>query len=238
MRKIILAGVAAGGLAFAAASAHATVFVLDSYTVTANVGNSSGDDGLTVNTQNLLKIPTKATKGNPVVPGLDIDLGAKNDQTFKLFNISTPEASVNSDDLAPVPIEVTFNFSSPSPNSGPTTVGGDTEGNLVLFGIFQDGSVTWNNTGVFNWTAPGFTNPGVMDITLSNGTFNGGLFGLSGGSKDGTTVDATFDWKNDPNGVAGLAGGVPEPASWALMIGGFGMAGGMLRRRRTAAAVA
>lgn len=27
-------------------------------------------------------------------------------------------------------------------------------------------------------------------------------------------------------------GAVPEPASWALMIGGFGLAGGMLRRRR------
>ncbi|MFI4966753.1 MAG: PEPxxWA-CTERM sorting domain-containing protein [Caulobacterales bacterium] len=26
---------------------------------------------------------------------------------------------------------------------------------------------------------------------------------------------------------------VPEPASWALMIGGFGMVGGLLRRRRT-----
>lgn len=25
---------------------------------------------------------------------------------------------------------------------------------------------------------------------------------------------------------------VPEPATWALMIGGFGMAGTMLRRRR------
>jgi len=33
----------------------------------------------------------------------------------------------------------------------------------------------------------------------------------------------------------GLAGnvGVPEPATWALMIGGFGAAGAMLRRRRT-----
>jgi hypothetical protein len=30
-------------------------------------------------------------------------------------------------------------------------------------------------------------------------------------------------------------GGVPEPASWALMITGFGAAGAMLRRRRTAA---
>lgn len=31
-------------------------------------------------------------------------------------------------------------------------------------------------------------------------------------------------------------GGVPEPASWALMISGFGMAGAMLRRQRAAAA--
>jgi hypothetical protein len=29
--------------------------------------------------------------------------------------------------------------------------------------------------------------------------------------------------------------GVPEPASWALMIGGFGLAGASLRRRRAIA---
>ncbi len=29
------------------------------------------------------------------------------------------------------------------------------------------------------------------------------------------------------------AGAVPEPASWALMIGGFGLIGSALRRRRT-----
>ena len=31
-------------------------------------------------------------------------------------------------------------------------------------------------------------------------------------------------------------GGVPEPSTWALMIGGFGMVGGMIRRRRSQAA--
>jgi PEP-CTERM motif len=39
--------------------------------------------------------------------------------------------------------------------------------------------------------------------------------------------------------VSGVSGGaVPEPASWALMIGGFGMAGAMLRRRRAGLAAA
>ncbi|TFU01185.1 PEP-CTERM sorting domain-containing protein [Polymorphobacter arshaanensis] len=32
------------------------------------------------------------------------------------------------------------------------------------------------------------------------------------------------------------AGGVPEPASWALMVGGFGLLGGALRQRRRACA--
>lgn len=34
----------------------------------------------------------------------------------------------------------------------------------------------------------------------------------------------------------GAAAGVPEPATWALMISGFGLAGASLRRRRTVAA--
>jgi hypothetical protein len=36
--------------------------------------------------------------------------------------------------------------------------------------------------------------------------------------------------------LGGLAGGVPEPASWAMLIAGFGLTGAAMRRRRTIAA--
>jgi hypothetical protein len=45
---------------------------------------------------------------------------------------------------------------------------------------------------------------------------------------------SVFRWSVDP--AAGGAPGVPEPASWALMILGFGASGAALRRRRAALA--
>ena len=39
-------------------------------------------------------------------------------------------------------------------------------------------------------------------------------------------------------GQINAAAAVPEPASWAMMIGGFGLVGGMLRRRRVSPAFA
>jgi hypothetical protein len=222
MRKILLASAIAAGAALTAVSAHATVFTLDSYTINANIGDASSDSGLTVDIKDLLNIPAL---------GKNIDLTTANPQTFNLFKIYTPETSVNPDDLNPVAISVDFDFSAPSPNSG-ATVGGTTQGNLILFGLFQNGSVTWNGPGVLTWTTPGMSNPGEMDITLSNGSFDAGILGLHGGSSDGYVVTAQFDWQHDPSGV------VPEPASWALMIGGFGLAGASLRRRRLNAAAA
>ena len=46
------------------------------------------------------------------------------------------------------------------------------------------------------------------------------------------------DFALDDMSFSGAAGAVPEPATWALMIGGFGLAGAALRRRRVAAACA
>jgi len=51
-----------------------------------------------------------------------------------------------------------------------------------------------------------------------------------GGAFSGSML-GEFDWQ-----ITEQSGGVPEPATWALMIGGFGLAGATLRRRRMAAA--
>ena len=218
MRRFVVAAGAAS-LALAASTANATVFALDSYTVTAHTGNS---DGLTVDIQDLLNVS----------PPLDIDLGSPASKTYDLFKIYTTESTVNAgEDTVPQDISVDFDFSAPTPNSG-ATVDGTTQGNLILHGLFQNGSVSWSGPADFTWTAPGFTNPGLMTITLSNGTFDTGILGLHGGSKAGYVVTATFDWANDPSGA------VPEPASWALMITGFGLTGAALRRRRTMAVAA
>ncbi|MBX3483157.1 PEPxxWA-CTERM sorting domain-containing protein [Phenylobacterium sp.] len=52
----------------------------------------------------------------------------------------------------------------------------------------------------------------------------------------GNQVDWAFQIDYAPNTVVDPGPGVPEPATWALMIGGFGAAGAMLRRRRIAQA--
>ena len=72
-----------------------------------------------------------------------------------------------------------------------------------------------------------FSDPGVYShygVTSSNGI---GGFSFTGGASGNTSID---------NLVVNSGAAVPEPASWALMIGGFGLAGAALRRRRMVAA--
>jgi PEP-CTERM motif len=99
---------------------------------------------------------------------------------------------------------------------------------------------TSGNTGVFN---------GINSITqlsgASVGTFCdlgqsvywGGITGVStasGSAISGYEV-SSFSGFNYRNASPALPGdsAVPEPASWAMLIAGFGLVGGSLRRRRT-----
>ena len=69
-------------------------------------------------------------------------------------------------------------------------------------------------------------------VGLSTGSGSGWNGGTYRGAVDNISFTAGAETKSYNFEVAA----VPEPASWALMIGGFGLAGAMVRRRRAALA--
>jgi PEP-CTERM motif len=106
------------------------------------------------------------------------------------------------------------------------------------------------------WDVPGFPDAifDVTDITFFNAAFDGGMqiedfyFGslllvtdgpqLYSGSEDSPTFLTGTYALSEYLGtgsytltISSVSGAVPEPASWAMMIGGFGLAGAALRRR-------
>lgn len=90
---------------------------------------------------------------------------------------------------------------------------GDLLGTLNLTAQFNQGC-TGDPSGAFcNWTAVGVT-------------FSGTAFSIDFG---GTANQTAFD---DITFGTDIAGGIPEPATWAMMILGFGMVGSAMRRRR------
>ena len=108
----------------------------------------------------------------------------------------------------------------------------------VATALVSAGGTTFNviaaNDGTFGyghnmqWKTAGFSFTGNgSPTTISLSALNGGNAGVFFDKISVTT---------EP-GLGGSSGGVPEPATWALMISGFGMAGVMLRRRRALAAI-
>jgi hypothetical protein len=106
-----------------------------------------------------------------------------------------------------------------------------------LFGYQGPGVSVSHNTLVGYSAGNGASNPGASDFSFAS---NGGasayqLFGPNSFDLNGRNVTFT------PNGNGGYAinavAGVPEPAAWGMMIGGFGLAGAAMRRRRAATKV-
>ncbi|MFZ5719119.1 MAG: PEPxxWA-CTERM sorting domain-containing protein [Pseudomonadota bacterium] len=103
----------------------------------------------------------------------------------------------------------------------------DTDGGTVLFEYVQaNGNGSFSDTLVDMSTVPYLTF-GHTGSTLDL-EFRVTGVGWQGGSDEGFGLDdvvLTYDGVRNP-------GAIPEPATWALMIGGFGMAGATLRRLR------
>jgi len=150
------------------------------------------------------------------------------------FEIKTPPADSNG---APPANSVPAGTSYLSVLGGGTATYNFT--NRVSAFQFDWGSIDDYNTLTFRTNqgtdviVPGtdFTNP-ANGNQISPGT--NGLFTVTGAQGEYFT-SVTFASSANSFEVDNLAvsGAVPEPASWAMMIGGFGLAGGALRRRRT-----
>ena len=149
------------------AGAHATQ-IQAGYTVDAN------------ETDPCLVIESMDIAANPFT--FDLDPG--DSETFNLFKIWTTEGSVNVDDENPMAIAVNFDFI--LPEVGSSSVDGETVGNSVLFGLYQEGVLSWNGPADFFFGPFG---DGHIQISLSDETFNEGVFGL--GNK-GSKVEATL----------------------------------------------
>jgi hypothetical protein len=103
-------------------------------------------------------------------------------------------------------------------------------GNTVDFGtkieIVANGSGFWGSgTPVLNGSETGF---------FGNGEVHG-IIRLPGTFTSITFIDTSENWHGFTIGIADVAGGVPEPATWAMMILGFGLVGATARRRRQGA---
>ncbi|TNE39685.1 MAG: PEP-CTERM sorting domain-containing protein [Sphingomonadales bacterium] len=149
-----------------------------------------------------------------------ITLNNVNDFQFvDVMRIGTPEGTVNTnflslfgEDTTPLPISATFTFSSPASLVG--SVSGSTFGYiapLTSCGFLAGGcgAVSWGAPILFN-----FGNGGQFKVELFDTTF---------GTPGAADVKARFTL---------LANSVPEPATWAMLIFGFGAIGAAMRRRQ------
>ena len=105
--------------------------------------------------------------------------------------------------------------------------------------------ISWNgNAGIFDQpfevisAGCGHYGCGTFtSVTTTTFTANGELHGIirfTGEFDQVSFTDRNELWHGIQIGIGDVVpqAGVPEPASWALMIGGFDLAGGVMRRRR------
>lgn len=135
-----------------------------------------------------------------------------------------------------------------SPGTATITIGGNTL-NLGEFGsyvgtfggywtTFAAGGATIEN---FNGATFQARSSPLLPLDMNHATSVSGACDTCDGVLNGPvapilfaattlTVDISEDWVNS-SVEPGPLGGVPEPTTWALLIGGFGLVGAMLRRR-------
>jgi hypothetical protein len=95
------------------------------------------------------------------------------------------------------------------------------------YGIYVNGVL------IGNASAPDGNFEADPDLAYASGLFAKGLVALNAGDILSFTMTRFPDGFDDGTIAVTLGSAVPEPASWALMIGGLGLVGMTMRRRST-----
>ena len=104
--------------------------------------------------------------------------------------------------------------------------------------FLNGGSLTANASGLFfNYNGDGLVDFYNTDIVTNEIYFCAINFCGAGQSGDVIIVNS-LEQRAMPAGNQQIGSATPEPTSWALMIGGFAVVGGAMRRRRRNAALA
>ncbi len=108
------------------------------------------------------------------------------------------------------------------------SAGGDANGfrgfDLLVNGVVSSALLDDDNPAIFKSLSFGLIAGEQYTFALRNDAFRS----VTGASNFSGIMSGSFDWRIEE---VAPPGGVPEPASWALMIAGFGAVGGALRRR-------
>jgi hypothetical protein len=130
-------------------------------------------------------------------------------------------------------LKLVHTVNAPFPNDTTTLPGQQAAADWVT--IFDaDSGAELNSFRVYdlNQAPPGFTNVGTVDLIGRFGSLD--IVGFANPVGGFITADSEPLPPVPPGGGGGGGGPIPEPAIWALLIAGFGMVGGAVRRRRSA----
>lgn len=103
-------------------------------------------------------------------------------------------------------------------------------GQLVRVKLTRDAASTV--TGYVGGVQQFFFDDSVSNLAVINNTLHLFRDDSATGGGEASAGFVNYIRLADAGGFTQVSGAVPEPATWALMIGGFGAAGAMLRRRR------
>lgn len=113
--------------------------------------------------------------------------------------------------------------------SSPVAIGGDAAAE-----IYRDREAGFSEQYSYLGAGDSYIYNDVYDYAdrpFGGATFNGDVSGLSGSGYFQIANNSAYGGLTATH-LTVSSGSVPEPASWAMMVGGFGMLGGAMRRRQ------